>query len=223
VPFVAKVIGTPVAKIASRVMAGESLASFKLQPHSFDHIAVKEAVFPFARFPGVDVLLGPEMRSTGEVMGLNHSFGTAFAKSQLGSGTAVPKSGKVFVSMREDDKERILPSIKLLQSLGFEIVATSGTQRFLADHGVTAERINKVLEGRPHVVDAIKNGGIQLVFNTTEGKQALSDSRSLRRAALLQKVPYYTTLAGAIAATEGIKAYLGGDLEVCALQDYFHG
>ena len=223
VPFVAKVIGTPVAKIASRVMAGESLASFKLQPQSFDHIAVKEAVFPFARFPGVDVLLGPEMRSTGEVMGLNHSFGTAFAKSQLGSGTAVPKSGKVFVSMREDDKERILPSIKLLQSLGFEIVATSGTQRFLADHGVSAERINKVLEGRPHVVDAIKNGGIQLVFNTTEGKQALSDSRSLRRAALLQKVPYYTTLAGAIAATEGIKAYLGGDLEVCALQDYFHG
>ena len=223
VPFVAKVIGTPVAKIASRVMAGESLASFKLQPQSFDHIAVKEAVFPFARFPGVDVLLGPEMRSTGEVMGLNHSFGTAFAKSQLGSGTAVPKSGKVFVSMREDDKERILPSIKLLQSLGFEIVATSGTQRFLADHGVSAERINKVLEGRPHVVDAIKNGGIQLVFNTTEGKQALSDSRSLRRAALLQKVPYYTTLAGSIAATEGIKAYLGGDLEVCALQDYFHG
>ena len=223
VPFVAKVIGTPVAKIASRVMAGESLASFKLQPQSFDHIAVKEAVFPFARFPGVDVLLGPEMRSTGEVMGLNHSFGTAFAKSQLGSGTAVPKSGKVFVSMREDDKERILPSIKLLQSLGFEIVATSGTQRFLADHGVSAERINKVLEGRPHVVDAIKNGGIQLVFNTTEGKQALSDSRSLRRAALLQKVPYYTTLAGSIAATEGIKAYLGGDLEVCPLQDYFHG
>jgi carbamoyl-phosphate synthase large subunit len=223
VPFVAKVIGTPVAKIASRIMAGESLASFKLQPHSFDHIAVKEAVFPFARFPGVDVLLGPEMRSTGEVMGLNHSFGTAFAKSQLGSGTAVPKSGKVFVSMREDDKERIVPSIKLLQSLGFEIVATSGTQRFLAEQGVTAERINKVLEGRPHVVDAIKNGGIQLVFNTTEGKQALSDSRSLRRAALLQKVPYYTTLAGSIAATEGIKAYLGGDLEVCALQDYFHG
>ena len=222
VPFVAKVIGTPVAKIAARVMAGEPLASFGLQPHQFDHIAVKEAVFPFARFPGVDVLLGPEMRSTGEVMGLNHSFGTAFAKSQLGSGTTVPKSGKVFVSMREDDKMRILPSIKLLQSLGFDIVATTGTQRFLAEHGVSAERINKVLEGRPHVVDAIKNGGIQLVFNTTEGKQALSDSRSLRRAALLHKVPYYTTLAGSIAATEGIKAYLGGDLEVCALQDYFH-
>ncbi len=222
VPFVAKVIGTPVAKIAARIMAGESLASFGLKAQSFDHIAVKEAVFPFARFPGVDVLLGPEMRSTGEVMGLNHSFGTAFAKSQLGSGTQVPKSGKVFVSMREDDKIRILPSIKILQALGFEIIATAGTQRFLAEHGVSAEVINKVLEGRPHVVDAIKNGSIQLVFNTTEGKQALSDSRSLRRAALLHRVPYYTTLAGSIAATEGIKAYLQGDLEVCALQDYFH-
>jgi len=222
VPFVAKVIGTPVAKIAARIMAGESLASFGLKAQKFDHIAIKEAVFPFARFPGVDVLLGPEMRSTGEVMGLNHSFGTAFAKSQLGSGTSVPKSGKVFVSMREDDKIRILPSIKILQELGFEIIATSGTQRFLAEHGVSAEVINKVLEGRPHVVDAIKNGSIQLVFNTTEGKQALSDSRSLRRAALLHRVPYYTTLAGSIAATEGIKAYLHGDLEVCALQDYFH-
>ena len=222
VPFVAKVIGTPVAKIAARVMAGESLASFHLKAQPFDHIAVKEAVFPFARFPGVDVLLGPEMRSTGEVMGLDHSFGTAFAKSQLGSGTTVPKAGKVFVSMREDDKIRILPSIKMLQQLGFEIVATSGTQRFLAEHGVSAAVINKVLEGRPHVVDAIKNGGIQLVFNTTEGKQALSDSRSLRRAALLHRIPYYTTLAGSIAATEGIKAYLHGDLEVCALQDYFH-
>ena len=222
VPFVAKVIGTPVAKIAARVMAGESLASFQLKAQTFDLIAVKEAVFPFARFPGVDVLLGPEMRSTGEVMGLDHSFGTAFAKSQLGSGTTVPKAGKVFVSMREDDKIRILPSIKMLQQLGFEIVATSGTQRFLAEHGVSAAVINKVLEGRPHVVDAIKNGGIQLVFNTTEGKQALSDSRSLRRAALLHRIPYYTTLAGSIAATEGIKAYLHGDLEVCALQDYFH-
>ena len=222
VPFVAKVIGTPVAKIAARIMAGENLASFGLKAQNFDHIAVKEAVFPFARFPGVDVLLGPEMRSTGEVMGLNHSFGTAFAKSQLGSGTSVPKSGKVFVSMREDDKIRILPSIKILQELGFEIIATSGTQRFLTEHGVSAEVINKVLEGRPHVVDAIKNGSIQLVFNTTEGKQALSDSRSLRRAALLHRVPYYTTLAGSIAATEGIKAYLHGDLEVCALQDYFH-
>ncbi|MHB2167716.1 carbamoyl-phosphate synthase large subunit [Alsobacter sp. R-9] len=221
VPFVAKVIGEPIAKIASRVMAGESLGSFGLKPKALDHIGVKEAVFPFARFPGVDVLLGPEMRSTGEVIGLDRSFGVAFAKSQLGGGTKVPKAGTVFVSMRDGDKERILPSMKILSDLGFQIVATSGTQRFLEENGVKAAKINKVLEGRPHVVDAIKNGGIQLVFNTTEGKQALADSRSLRRAALLHKVPYYTTLAGAVAAVQGIKAYLGGDLQVRALQDYF--
>jgi carbamoyl-phosphate synthase large subunit len=221
VPFVAKVIGQPLAKIASRIMAGESLASFGLKRSEYDHIGVKEAVFPFARFPGVDVLLGPEMRSTGEVIGLDHSFGVAFAKSQLGSGTKVPTEGTVFVSVREDDKPRILETMRTLASLGFKIVATSGTQRYLEQNGVAAGKINKVLEGRPHVVDAIKNGGIQLVFNTTEGKQALSDSRSLRRAALLHKVPYYTTLAGAVAAAEGIRAYRAGDLEVRALQDYF--
>ena len=182
---------------------------------------MKEAVFPFARFPGVDVLLGPEMRSTGEVIGLDASFGVAFAKSQLGSGTQVPKAGAVFVSVRDADKARILPTMKLLSDLGFSIVATGGTQRYLVENGVPAERINKVLEGRPHVVDAIKNGGIHLVLNTTEGAGALSDSRSLRRAALLHKVPYYTTLAGAMAAAEGIKAYLEGDLKVRALQEYF--
>lgn len=221
VPFVAKVIGEPIAKIAARIMAGESLASFGLKPKVLNHIAVKEAVFPFARFPGVDVLLGPEMRSTGEVIGLDSSFGVAFAKSQLGSGTQVPKSGAVFVSVRDADKDRILPAIRLLSDLGFTIIATSGTQRFLVENGVATERVNKVLEGRPHVVDSIKNGDIQLVFNTTEGAGALSDSRSLRRAALLHKVPYYTTLAGAMAAAEGIKAYLEGDLEVRALQEYF--
>jgi carbamoyl-phosphate synthase large subunit len=221
VPFVAKVIGEPVAKIAARIMAGESLASFGLEKRELGHIGVKEAVFPFARFPGVDVLLGPEMRSTGEVIGLDRGFGVAFAKSQLGSGTTVPRDGTVFVSVRDGDKERILPGIATLRDLGFKIVATRGTQRFLEQNGIETSRINKVLEGRPHVVDAIKNGDIQLVFNTTEGAGALSDSRSLRRAALLHKVPYYTTLSGAIAATEGIKAYLAGDLEVRALQDYF--
>ena len=221
VPFVAKVIGEPIAKIASRVMAGESLASFGLKPKALNHVGVKEAVFPFARFPGVDTVLGPEMRSTGEVIGLDRSFGVAFAKSQLGGGTKVPTSGKVFVSMRDADKDRILPSIQMLTELGFTFVATSGTQRYLAEKGIACERINKVLEGRPHIVDAIKNGGIQLVFNTTEGAQALSDSRSLRRAALLHKVPYYTTLAGAMAAAEGIRAYSAGDLEVRALQEYF--
>ena len=221
VPFVAKVVGQPIAKIAARVMAGEALASFGLTPFAGDHVAVKEAVFPFARFPGVDTVLGPEMRSTGEVMGLDRSFAVAFAKSQLGGGTKVPTSGTVFISVREADKARILDTARLLVSLGFKVIATSGTQRFLAENGVPSTKINKVLEGRPHIVDSIKNGGVQLVFNTTEGAQALADSRSLRRAALLHKVPYYTTLSGAIAAARGIKAYIGGDLEVRALQDYF--
>jgi carbamoyl-phosphate synthase large subunit len=221
VPFVAKVIGEPIAKIASRVMAGEALATFGLQTKALNHVGVKESVFPFARFPGVDTVLGPEMRSTGEVIGLDRSFGVAFAKSQLGGGTKVPKSGKVFVSMRDADKERILSTMRMLVEEGFTLVATSGTQRYLAENAVPCARINKVLEGRPHIVDAIKNGSIALVFNTTEGAQALSDSRSLRRAALLHKVPYYTTLAGAVAAAEGIRAYRAGDLEVRALQDYF--
>jgi carbamoyl-phosphate synthase large subunit len=221
VPFVAKVIGEPIAKIAARIMAGESLASFGLQRKTLTHIGVKEAVFPFARFPGVDVLLGPEMKSTGEVIGLDRGFGVAFAKSQLGSGTTLPKTGTLFVSVRDSDKTRILPAVRMLSEAGFKVVATAGTQRYLEENGVPARRINKVLEGRPHVVDAIKNGDIHLVLNTTEGAGALSDSRSLRRAALLHKVPYYTTLSGAIAAAEGIKAYLAGDLEVRALQDYF--
>ena len=156
-------------------------------------------------------------------MGLDTDYGVAFAKSQLGGGTKVPTSGTIFVSVKESDKARILPSIRVLIDLGFKVIATSGTQRFLAEHGIEAGKINKVLEGRPHIVDAIKNGGVQLVFNTTEGSQALTDSRSLRRAALLHKVPYYTTLSGAIAATQGIKAYVGGDLKVRPLQSYFDG
>ncbi len=221
VPFVAKVVGKPIAKIAARIMAGESLASFNLKQEPLKHVGVKEAVFPFARFPGVDTVLGPEMRSTGEVIGLDTQFDVAFAKSQLGAGTLVPKSGTVFVSVREDDKQRILPTMKMLVELGFKIVATSGTQRYLNENNVAATSINKVLEGRPHIVDAIKNGGIQLVFNTTEGAQAMNDSRSLRRAALMGKVPYYTTLAGSIAAAEGIRAYTKGELQVRALQEYF--
>ncbi|WP_439497620.1 carbamoyl-phosphate synthase large subunit [Bosea sp. (in: a-proteobacteria)] len=221
VPFVAKVIGEPIAKIAARIMAGESLASFGLKPATLTHVGVKEAVFPFARFPGVDVLLGPEMRSTGEVIGLDRSFDIAFAKSQLGAGSKVPVKGTVFVSVRDEDKPRIVPSMRILSELGFRILATGGTLRLLQEEGIPAAKINKVLEGRPHVVDAIKNGEIQLVFNTTDGPQALADSRSLRRTALLHKVPYYTTLAGAIAAAEGIKAYCSGDLEVRSLQSYF--
>ncbi len=223
VPFVAKVIGKPVAKIAARIMAGEKLATFALTPQRITHVGVKEAVFPFARFPGVDTILGPEMRSTGEVMGLDHDYAIAFAKSQLGAGSKLPRAGTVFVSVRDRDKSRILDSIRVLDQLGFRVIATSGTQRFLVENGIRAEKVNKVLEGRPHIVDMIKNGDVQLVFNTTEGMTALSDSRSLRRAALLHKVPYYTTLSGAVAAAQGIKAHFGGDLEVRALQSYFNG
>ena len=184
---------------------------------------MKEAVFPFARFPGVDTVLGPEMKSTGEVMGLDSSFEIAFAKSQIGGGSRLPRSGTVFVSVRDSDKPRILDTMRLLTKLGFKVIATSGTQRFLVESGIEAEKVNKVAEGRPHIVDAITNGQVQLVFNTTEGATSLADSKSLRRAALLHKVPYYTTLSGAVAAARGLKAYLGGDLEVRALQSYFTG
>src|SRR5471030_700932 len=221
VPFVAKVMGMPVAKIAARVMSGEKLADLNLKKRKLGHVGVKESVFPFARFPGVDTVLGPEMKSTGEIMGIDRSFSIAFAKSQIGGGSRLPREGTVFVSVRDADKPRILAAVRVLHDLHFKVIATSGTQRFLAEHDIPAAKINKQLEGRPHIVDAIKNGQVQLVFNTTEGPQALADSRSLRRAALLHKVPYYTTLSGAVAAAQGIRAYLGGDLEVRTLQSYF--
>jgi carbamoyl-phosphate synthase large subunit len=221
VPFVAKVIGEPVAKIASRLMAGESLASFGLKPKNLTHMAVKEAVFPFARFPGVDVILGPEMRSTGEVMGLDKSFGVAFAKAQLGASTQLPVKGTAFISMKASDRPRILESVRMLHELGFKIIATEGNKDYFVAHDIPCSKINKAHEGRPHIVDALKNGEIALVFNTTEGARALADSKSLRRAALLDKVPYYTTLAGAKAASEAIKAYISGEWKVKALQEYF--
>ena len=221
VPFVAKVVGKPIAKIAARVMAGEPLSSFEVSTGALGHIGVKESVFPFARFPGVDTVLGPEMRSTGEVIGLDSCFAAAFAKSQLGAGARPLEGGVVFVSVRDADKERVVEPLRILQKLGFETLGTGGTARFLTSRGIPTQKINKVSEGRPHIVDAIKNGSIQLVFNTTEGAQALADSRSLRRAALLHKIPYYTTLAGALAAVEGIEAYVTGELKVRALQDYF--
>ncbi len=221
VPFVAKTVGVAFARIGALVMGGAPLAGFSLTRSGIAHVAVKEAVFPFARFPNVDTLLGPEMRSTGEAMGLDTDFAIAFAKSQLGAGGLVPTGGTVFVSVRDSDKPQILDAMRRLERLGFRIVATSGTQRFLAAEGVACAKINKVLEGRPHIVDAIKNGEIQLVINTTEGAQALSDSRSLRRAALLHRVPYYTTIAGAVAASLGIEAYRRGELAVRPLQSYF--
>jgi len=220
-PFVAKAIGLPIAAAAAKVMAGALLSELKLTRPKRSHIAVKEAVFPFARFPGVDPALGPEMRSTGEVMGLDQNFEAAFAKSQIASGVNLPTEGCVFISVKNADKPALAATARDLIELGFKIMATGGTADYLQQQGVTLMRVNKVAEGRPHIVDAMKNGEVQLVFNTTEGAQALADSRALRRAALLHKVPYYTTLSGAIAAALGIKAYLGGDFEVRALQSYF--
>ena len=220
VPFVAKVIGVPIAAIASEVMAGAPIAKFNLKPAKLDHIAVKEAVFPFARFPGVDPILGPEMRSTGEVMGLDRDFAVAFGKSQLGAGQPLPTAGTVFVSVKEADKDRIVAPVKELAAMGFKIMATRGTKRHLDSNGVPCEVINKVLEGRPHVVDAIKNGDIALVFNTTEGAKAIADSKDIRRTALLHHIPYYTTLSGAVAVTRAIKALKADILKVAPLQAY---
>jgi carbamoyl-phosphate synthase large subunit len=225
VPFVAKAIGVPIAKIAARVMAGDRLdASISRLRRSRltdgRHVAVKEAVFPFARFPGVDLILGPEMKSTGEVMGLDADFGRAFAKSQLGSGTSLPFEGSVFVSVRDQDKRSLVEPCRQLFEMGFALIATSGTAQALIAHGLPVARINKVSDGRPHIVDLMLSGGVQLVFNTTEGAQAIADSFSLRRTALTNSIPYYTTVAGARAAVQAIKALRAGNLEVAPLQSY---
>ena len=220
VPFVAKAIGKPVAAIAARVMAGELLKNFNLSNAKPRHMSVKEAVMPFARFPGVDVILGPEMRSTGEVMGLDANFGRAFAKSQIGAGLKLPQAGTVFISVKDSDKDQTLVPARALVEMGFGIIATRGTAKFLRENGIEAKPVNKVLEGRPHVVDAIKNGEVQLVFNTTEGAQSLADSFSIRRTSLTAKIPYYTTMAGAAAAVEAIAALRDGSLEVAPLQSY---
>jgi carbamoyl-phosphate synthase large subunit len=221
VPFVAKATGQPIAKFAARLMVGESLKSLAIKKNRGKHIAVKEAVFPFARFPGVDIILGPEMRSTGEVMGLDSNFGRAFAKSQLGSGGKVPVEGAVFVSVKDQDKAAMVKPVRRLIELGFKVVATGGTADFLGKHGIDAQRINKVLEGRPHIVDLMKDGKIQLVFNTVDGASAFTDSFTLRRTALMHKIAYYTTVAGAKASVEGIAAVSAGALDVAPLQSYF--
>jgi carbamoyl-phosphate synthase large subunit len=221
VPFVAKATGQPIAKYAARLMVGESLKSLAIKKARGKHIAVKEAVFPFARFPGVDIILGPEMRSTGEVMGLDSNFGRAFAKSQLGAGSKVPLDGVVFVSVKDQDKAAMVKPVKRLIDLGFKVVATGGTADFLRRHGIEAQRVNKVLEGRPHVVDLMTDGKVQLVFNTVDGAVALTDSFRLRRTALMHKIAYYTTVAGAKASVEGITALSEGPLDVAPLQSYF--
>jgi len=220
VPFVAKAIGLPIAGIAARVMAGERLAQFSLKRATKAHVAVKEAVLPFARFPGVDTILGPEMKSTGEVMGLDSDFGRAFAKSQIGGGTRLPLSGAVFISVRDADKPDATGPAAQLIAMGFNIVATRGTAKSLQAAGLPVRIINKVMEGRPHIVDEMKNGDISLVFNTTDGAQALADSASIRKTALQLKIPYCTTMAGAAAVTQAIHSLKTGSLEVASLQSY---
>ena len=222
VPFVAKATGVEVAKIGARVMAGARLAEFKLDDDAiYRHVAVKEAVFPFNRFPNVDVILGPEMKSTGEVMGLDVSFERAFLKSQLGAGVKLPESGTAFISVKESDKGAAVTLARRLSEMGFRVVATRGTAARIREAGFACEVVNKVLEGRPHCVDAIKSGDIQLVINTTGGGQSVSDSFDIRRSALTQGVPHYTTLAGARAAVHAIAALRAGTLDVAPLQAYF--
>ncbi len=222
VPFVAKATGVAVAKIGARVMAGEKLASFNLDDSiPLRHVAVKEAVFPFARFPNVDTLLGPEMKSTGEVMGLDTNFARAFAKAQLGAGVSLPLSGTAFLSVKESDKAAIVPVARRLHELGFSIMATSGTARHIAAAGIPVQRVNKVLEGRPHCVDAIRSGEIQLIINTAHGAQSVTDSFDIRRSALTQSVPNFTTIAAARATAHAIAALISRSLDVAPLQSYF--
>jgi carbamoyl-phosphate synthase large subunit len=222
VPFVAKATGVAVAKIGARVMAGAKLAEFNLDDDAiYRHVAVKEAVFPFNRFPNVDVILGPEMKSTGEVMGLDVSFERAFLKSQLGAGVKLPESGTAFISVKESDKGAAVTLARRLAEMGFRVVATRGTAARIREAGFACEIVNKVLEGRPHCVDAIKSGDIQLVINTTGGGQSVADSFDIRRSALTQGVPHYTTLAGARAAVHAIAALRAGTLDVAPLQAYF--
>jgi len=222
VPFVAKAIGTPIAKIAARVMAGEKLADLPvIDRNAIRHIAVKEAVFPFNRFPGVDPVLSPEMKSTGEVMGIDGDFATAFAKSQIGSGTILPDGGTVFVSVKDSDKPVILPAARQVVELGFRLIATGGTADYLAGQGLPVETVNKVAQGRPHIVDRIMDGDVDLIFNTTEGWQSLKDSQAIRMSALRQKVPIFTTAAASLAAVEAIEALRARPLEVRSLQSYY--
>ncbi len=220
-PFVAKSTGLAIARIAAKVMAGVKIADLGLVDPVFTHTSVKEVVFPFARFPGVDTVLGPEMRSTGEVMGIDDNFDKARAKSLIAAGAKIPMEGCVFISLKDGDKSLMAEASKRLLEMGFAIIATGGTADYLASKGLDVARVNKVLEGRPHIVDALKNGEVQLVFNTTEGAQSVRDSRSIRTTALAQKIPCITTAAGAKAAVRAIEAMRAGELEVAPLQSYF--
>jgi carbamoyl-phosphate synthase large subunit len=222
VPFVAKATGVPVAKIGAQVMAGAKLSAFSLDEHAErPHVAVKESVFPFARFPEVDTILGPEMKSTGEVMGLDTNFARAFAKAQLGAGVRLPMAGAVFLSVKDSDKGALVPLARRLSEMGFTVVATKGTAGRIREAGVEVKTVAKVLEGRPHCVDAIQSGEIQMVINTASTPQSVTDSFDIRRSALTQGVPHFTTIAGARAAVHAVAAMKTGALEVAPLQSYF--
>jgi carbamoyl-phosphate synthase large subunit len=221
VPFVSKAIGVPLAKLAARVMAGKTLEElgFTKEP-SIKHIAVKEAVFPFAKFPGVDTLLGPEMKSTGEVMGIDMDFGMSFAKSQMAAGNHLPVSGRVFLSVKDKDKSGVLEVAQGLEKAGFSIVATRGTAEYLRKRGIEVETVNKVTEGRPHIVDQITDLQVDLVINTVSGAQSQKDSYSIRRTTLVKGVPYFTTISAAKAAVRGISAIKTRPMQVKSIQEY---
>jgi carbamoyl-phosphate synthase large subunit len=221
VPFVSKATGVPLAKIGAKVMSGMTLKELGMTGRiTTNFMSVKEAVFPFAKFPGVDTLLGPEMRSTGEVMGIDMEFGRAFTKAQKGAGVLLPKEGRVFVSVRDEDKEPVFEAVKRLHKKGFEIVATKGTADYLKERGVPVTFVHKVGQGRPDIVDSLKSSEINMVINTTIGKESIAASYSIRRTSLLKNIPYFTTVAGAKAAVEGIKAELEEGLSVKPIQEY---
>jgi carbamoyl-phosphate synthase large subunit len=221
VPFVSKAIGVPLAKLATKVMLGKSLRELgftcEVEPR---HVSVKEAVFPFERFPNADILLGPEMKSTGEVMGIDGDFGRAFAKAQIAAGQRLPVKGSVFVSVRDADKGKATPIVRKLHEMGFSILATRGTSRCLGEAGIPNEPVKKIAEGRPHVIDHIKNGAVQLVINTSSGGRSSGGSCDIRRAVLRYNVPYSTTLAGAWAMVSGIEALNTGTVAVKSIQEY---
>jgi carbamoyl-phosphate synthase large subunit len=223
IPFVSKAIGVPLAKLAAKVMAGRKLEDLGFtEDVTPRHISVKEAVFPFIKFPDVDTILGPEMKSTGEVMGIDTNFGKAFAKAQIAAGMMLPRAGKAFISVRDEDKNGVLPAARMLHEAGFNIVATGGTAEFLTRNAIPAETVLKINEGRPHVADLIKNGEIALVINTPLGAQSKADSFYIRRTALVYNIPYFTTLAAARAAAHAISHLSREDLSVRSLQEY-HG
>jgi carbamoyl-phosphate synthase large subunit len=221
IPFVSKAIAVPLAKLATKVMLGKSLKElgFTVAPEP-KYVSVKEAVFPFNRFPNVDILLGPEMKSTGEVMGIDHSFGLAFAKSQMAAGFKMPTKGTIFISVNDYHKDKIVSVAESFQNMGFKIIATKGTAKYLKDHGIKAGVVLKLSEGRPHIVDYIKNGDIQMVINTGIGRKSSRDALHIRRGALIYNILYTTTIAGARALCAAVSAIKSKSWQVCSLQEY---